>query len=251
MKLSPIVQHLDSFLKRSSIQDYPQAHNGLQLENDGTVERIVVAVDACATVLSQAAAHKNSLLIVHHGLFWGGLSPLTGPFYQKIKLAMDQNLAIYSSHLPLDLHPEHGNNILLAKALDLAELRPALKIQGELTGYVGQCSPILRAAFLEKVSKAVGGPVHLAPGGPDKIEKVLVVTGGAGNKVIDAVAIGVDTFVTGEGSHSSYIEAEELGINLIYAGHYATETFGVKSLGEYLSEKFDLLYSFIDHPTRL
>ncbi|MFZ4115352.1 MAG: Nif3-like dinuclear metal center hexameric protein [Chthoniobacterales bacterium] len=251
MKLKSIIHHLDTLLKTASIQDYPQAHNGLQLENDGLIERVVVAVDACAAVIEKAVAEKNTLLIVHHGLFWSGLKPLKGTFYQKIKAAMDYNLAIYSSHLPLDFHPELGNNILLARKLDLRELRPALEIQGQLTGYAGQCSPVLRSTFLEKVAHAVGGRVHLAPGGPEKIEKVLVVTGGAGNEVVAAAAQGVDTFVTGEGSHWSYQEAEELGINLIYAGHYATETFGVKALGEYLSEQFHLPWSFIDHPTGL
>ncbi len=251
MKLHTLIDHLNTLLNTASIKDYPPAHNGLQLENNGLIERIVVAVDACDAVIEKATQEKNTLLIVHHGLFWSGLRPLTGTFYQKIKCAMDHNLAIYSSHLPLDLHPELGNNILLAKALNLGELRPALEIAGQLTGYAGQCSPISRAAFLEKVSHAVGGHVHHAPGGPEKIERVLVVTGGAGNKVIEAAATGVDTFVTGEGSHSSYIEAEELHINLIYAGHYATETFGVKALGNYLSKQFHLPWSFIDHPTGL
>ena len=251
MKLQTLIPHLDAFLNTASIKDYPQAYNGLQLENNGSIERIVVAVDACAAVIEKAAAEKNSLLIVHHGLFWSGLKPLTGTFYKKIKMAMDHNLAIYSSHLPLDLHAELGNNILLAKALDLRELRPALQIQEQLAGYAGESLPISRDAFLEKVSQAVGGPVHLAPGGPEKIEKVLVVTGGAGKQVGQAVTEGVDTFVTGEGDHWSYQEAEELGINLIYAGHYATETFGVKALGEHLSKKFHLPWVFIDHPTGL
>ena len=251
MKLTPLVDCLDDFLKITSITDYPQAYNGLQVTNDGNVDRLVVAVDACAATIEKAVAAKATLLIVHHGLFWGGQQMITGAFYKKLKMAMDHNLAIYSAHLPLDLHPEVGNNVLLAKALGLSQLKPAMKLKNECTGYMGDTESVSRNSFLEKVKEVVGGPVHLAPGGPDTIRKVLVVTGGAGGEVAAAAAEGIDTFVTGEGPHHSYTAAEEAGINLIYAGHYATETFGVKALGEKLSKKFELPCSFIDHPTGL
>lgn len=251
MHLSTIVNYLDQLLWTSEVRDYPQAHNGLQLANLGTVKRVAVAVDACLPVIEEAIAAEADLLIVHHGLFWSGLQPITGAYYQKLKLAFQHGLAIYSSHLPLDRHPKFGNNFLLATELGLRELTPALKTQGELIGMKGICKPMLRAPFLELVSKAVGGKVHLAPGGPELVQKVLVVTGGAGSEIAAAAKEGVDTFVTGEGPHWSYTMAEELGINLIYAGHYATETFGLKALGALLEEEFDLPYSFIDHPTGL
>ena len=251
MQLSIIVNYLDQLLRTSEVHDYPQAHNGLQLANAGTVKRVVMAVDACLPVIEEAIAADADLLIVHHGLFWSGLQPITGAYYQKLKLALQHGLAIYSSHLPLDRHPKFGNNVLLAKELGLRELTPALKIQGELIGMKGICKPILRTPFLELVSKAVGGKVHLAPGSSEMVERVLVVTGGAGSEIVAAAKEGIDTFVTGEGPHWSYTMAEELGINLIYAGHYATETFGVKALGALLEEEFDLPYSFIDHPTGL
>ena len=251
MHLTTLVHHLDALLKTSSIKDYSQAQNGLQLANNGYVTRVAVAVDACAAVIEEAIAMRADFLIVHHGLFWGGLQPLTGAFHKKIKMALDHNLAIYSSHLPLDFHSELGNNILLARALDLAELRPALLCQGNLLGLAGECAPLARDLFLEKVARVVEGSVHLAPGGPSTIRRVLVVTGGAGSEVAAAAAEGIDTFVTGEGPHWSYTSAEELGINLIYGGHYATETFGVKALGKNLSELFQLPCSFIPHPTGL
>src|SRR3990167_9848557 len=251
MKLTTLVDYLDDLLRISSIADSPHAHNGLQVANRGDVTRIAVAVDACGAVIEQAVTHNADLLIVHHGLFWGGQQPITGSFYQKLKMAFDNNLAIYSAHIPLDLHPQVGNGVLLAQALELTDLMPALKYQGELVGVAGKSKPLTRSRFLEKVSTAVGGPVHLAPGGPLTVEKVLVVTGGAGSEVAAAAAEGVDTFVTGEGPHWSYTAAEELGINLIYAGHYATETFGVKALGILLSGKFDIPHAFIDHPTGL
>lgn len=251
MILSTIVNYLDQLLCTSEVRDYPHAQNGLQLANAGTVKRVAVAVDACLSVVEQAIAAEADLLVVHHGLFWSGLQPITGAYYQKLKLALQHGLAIYSSHLPLDRHPKFGNNFLLAEKLGLRELTPALKIQGELVGVKGVCKPILRAPFLELVSKAVGGKVHLAPGASETVEKVLVVTGGAGKEIIAAAREGIDTFVTGEGDHPSYTTAEELGINLIYAGHYATETFGVKALGALLEEEFELPWSFIDHPTGL
>ena len=164
---------------------------------------------------------------------------------------MDHNLAIYSSHLPLDLHQKIGNNILLAKKLGLHDCKPSFKIEGELVGIAGEVKKITRDLFLKKVSAAIDGPAHLAPGGPSTIKKVLVVTGGAGGEVVEVAAEGVDTFVTGEGPHWSYTAAEEHGINLIYGGHYATETFGVKALGKLLSKKFRLQYIFIHHPTGL
>ncbi|MFI0348276.1 MAG: Nif3-like dinuclear metal center hexameric protein [Chthoniobacterales bacterium] len=251
MLLTTITTYLDTLLNTALVSDHSNAKNGLQLANNGNVTRIVVAVDACQAVIEEAIEQKADLLIVHHGLFWQGLQPLTGAFYKKIKLAMDHNLAIYSSHIPLDLHPTIGNNVLLACALTLYELRPALRWQGESIGVKGSTKPITRDKFLKKVGTVVEGPIHLAPGGPSIIKKVLIVTGGAGSEVAAAFAEGVDTFVTGEGPHWSYTTAEELGINLIYAGHYATETFGVKALGEMLSKKFQLAWSFIHHPTGL
>ncbi len=251
MKLPSIISYLDLLLKTDSIHDYPQALNGLQLENNGFIERIAMAVDASAAVIQKAVEEKNTLLLVHHGLFWSGLRPLRDSFYRKIKLAIDAQLAIYSSHLPLDLHPLFGNNILLAQELDLFNLQPAFEIEGQFVGYIGECIPMARNEFLKKITILLGKAPNLAPGGPEIIEKVLVVSGGAGNRVAEAFAYGIDTFVTGEGSHWSYQEAEELGINLIYAGHYATETFGVKALGKHLSEYFELPCSFIDHPSGL
>lgn len=251
MQLSTLVNYLDQLLWTFEVSDYPQAQNGLQLANGGEVKRVAVAVDSCLSVVEQAVAVEADLLIVHHGLFWGGLQPITGAYYQKLKLAFQHGLAIYSSHLPLDRHPKIGNNVILAQKLGLQKLTPALKQQGELIGVKGICKPILRSRFLELVSQVVRGKVHFAPGNSEMIEKVLVVTGSAGKEIREALKEGIDTFVTGEGDHPSYTTAEELGINLIYAGHYATETFGVKALGALLEEEFELPWSFIDHPTGL
>lgn len=250
-KLFSLVSTLDSFLRTSEVSDYQCAVNGLQIANGGSVKRIVAAVDACEAVIMEASRVKGTLLIVHHGLFWNGTQPVTGALYRKMKAALDGELALYSSHLPLDLHSKVGNNVLLAKALGIKNAKPALELKGQAVGMIGTVSPVSRNQFAKHLSGAVGGEVHFAPGVSTIIRKVLVVTGGAGGEVAKAADLGVDAFVTGEGPHWSYTAAEEYGVNLFYAGHYATETFGVKALASWLSGKTGLPWSFLDHPTRL
>lgn len=251
MHLNEVVGYLDELLQVSLIGDYPNALNGLQVQNSGGLSKIGAAVDACEAVISDAAAAGVDLLLVHHGLFWGGLSPVTGAAYRKTRLLMEADMAIYSSHLPLDLHPRLGNNILLAKTLGLENGTPFFPTAGQPIGWKFEAE-INREVLGSLLEKAVGGGrVHLAPGGPVVARKIGIVTGGAGGEVAKAAAAGVDTLITGEGPHWSFTAAEELGINLFYAGHYATETFGVKALAAELSEKFALPWQFIDHPTGL
>lgn len=245
MHLSDIVRYLDALLSTEAIEDYKNAFNGLQIENTKDIEKISVAVDACETVIRRAVKAGSQLLIVHHGLFWNGSAPLTGPLYRKVALTLEAGLAVYSSHLPLDAHPLYGNNALFAGMLTSRECDLFLGIGRQ---YAEEVS---RDDLRRRISEAVGGPVHLAPGGPDVCRRVGVVTGGAGSEIFKAASEGVDTFITGEGPHWTYTAAEELGINLFYAGHYATETFGVKALGRHLAEKFGLSWDFIDHPTGL
>ena len=249
--LSLLVSTMENLLRTGEIHDYPGAVNGLQIANSGKVSRIVAAVDACEEVIRESSKVPETLLIVHHGLFWNGVQTVTGAHYRKIKAALDGDLALYSSHLPLDLHPKLGNNFLLAKALGLTGIKPALEMKGQSVGVIGQLKGLKRDAFAELLSGAVGGDVHLAPGGSEVIKSVLVVTGGAGSEVARAASLGVDAFVTGEGPHWSYTAAEELGVNLFYGGHYATETFGVKALASLIASKAGLPWSFLDHPTGL
>ncbi len=249
-KLDTVVTHLDRHLKVDQTPDYPGALNGLQLRGEGPVRRVAAAVDAALPVVREAVASKADLLLVHHGMFWGGAQRVDGAQYEKLKLAMDAGMAIYSSHIPLDVHPRLGNNALLGKAAGLGNPEPFFEWKGILLG-LRYAANLRRDTLLRRVEKAVGSPVHLAPGGPATVKKVGIVTGGAGSEVAAAAAEGVDTFITGEGPHHSYTLAEELGVNLIYAGHYATETFGVRALAEHLAKKFHLRHHFIDHPTGL
>jgi dinuclear metal center YbgI/SA1388 family protein len=248
--LHEIVSFLDTQLRTAEIPDYPGAVNGLQLENSGIVTRIAAAVDASLPVVEAAVAAGADLLLVHHGMFWQGAQPLTRAYYRKIKTAIGGGLAIYSSHLPLDVHPEWGNNILLLKALGLSPGGTFLDWKGIRLGLIAEVE-IGRSDLIERLSAAVGGPVHVCPGGPEMVGKIGVVTGGAGSEVSLCASSGIDTFITGEGPHWSYPLAEELGINLLYAGHYATETFGVKALAARISGDLGIPWSFIDRPSGL
>ena len=248
--LQEIVAFLDAELRISEIPDYSGAVNGLQLENGGTVTKVAAAVDASLPVVEAAVAEGADLLVVHHGMFWQGAQPLTRVFYRKIKTAMDGGLAIYSAHLPLDVHPELGNNALMMKAMGFEVDGTFMPSKGIELGLVATVD-VGREDLVERVRKAVGGGVHLCPGGPERVKKLGLVTGGAGSEVAVAAAAGIDTFISGEGPHWSYPLAEELGINVLYAGHYATETFGVKALGTRLAADFGLASCFIDHPTGL
>jgi dinuclear metal center YbgI/SA1388 family protein len=251
MPLAEIVAFLDRELRIAEIPDYPGAVNGLQLANEGRVERIIAAVDASLPVIDEAAAGGPGLLLVHHGMFWQGVQPVTGPFYRKIKTAMDAGLALYSAHLPLDIHPEWGNNIQLARALGVQNPEPFFDWKGIFLGLKGAWSGS-RDELADALSQAVGGgPVHLTAGGPAEIRQIALITGGAGSEIPKVVAMGIDTFISGEGPHWSHPLALELGANLLLAGHYATETSGVKSLAAALADRFGLPWSFIDHPSGL
>ena len=246
--LQPIVAHLETYLRHAEFPDYPQAANGLQLENSGHVTKLGAAVDACEAVIAKAAAHGVSLLLVHHGLMWDP-AVFVGGRYRKLKAAMSADLAIFSSHLPLDAHPGVGNAAQFAKSLGLENVRPFFPCKGEPIGVRGQLD-VSRRELEQRIEKAVGR-THVCAGGTERVREIGIVTGGAGSEVAEIARTGVDTFITGEGPHWSYTMAEELGLNVFYAGHYATETFGVKALAAHLAEKFALPWEFIDHPTGL
>ncbi len=185
-----------------------------------------------------AIAQGIDLLVVHHGLFWPGLQPVTGPLYRALKLALEHNLALYSAHLPLDLHPTIGNNVLLAAALGFEKTEPFLEIKGEPIGRKVEAT-LRRAELIAKLEDSLGGPVRCVGTGPMESKVIGIVTGGAGGEIHAAARAGVDSYITGEAPHWAAVAAEELGLNLFLGGHYATETFGVKALAAELSRQFD------------
>ncbi len=248
--LKTIVAHCDKILRTKEIGDYDGAANGLQVENSGAVTKIAAAVDASLATVKLAIAAKADLLIVHHGLFWTSRQPWTGKNCELLKLLIENNLAIYSSHLPLDAHPKLGNNAQLCAALGLKNLKPFFLTHGQTIGFKSQAK-ITRNELAAKLERATGTKPKIIPGGKNICEKIGVVTGGAGAELKLAASEGVDTFITGEGPHWTFALAEELGLNVFYGGHYATETFGVKALAAELSKKFKLPWEFIDYPTGL
>jgi dinuclear metal center YbgI/SA1388 family protein len=250
MHLNEAARYLDGLLRIPEITDYPQAMNGLQVENSGSISRIGAAVDATEAVIKEAAEAQIDFLIVHHGLFWNGAQRVTGANYRKTRLLMEADMAVYSAHLPLDLHPTIGNNALLAAAIGLQSGEPFHEAFGQKVGLRFEAE-VNREVLRDHLERAVGGNVHIAPGGPVLARQIGIVTGGAGAEIAKAAASGIDTFITGEGPHWSYTLAEELGVNVFYAGHYATETFGVKAVAELLAHKLALPWLFIDRPTGL
>jgi len=248
--LHQITCYCDDLLDSKNFEDYPGAVNGLQMENNGSVTRIGAAVDATEATIRKSISQGIDLLFVHHGLFWSPSHPWTEKRYLLLKLMMENNLAVYSSHLPLDAHPLIGNNILLSKAIGLQRIKPFYKSGARMLGFQGTLK-IDREDLRQSLISVLEGPVHLVPGGVAACQKIGVVTGGAGSELRKAAAEGIDTFITGEGPHWSFGVAEELGLNVFYGGHYATETFGVKSLAAKIARKFSLPWMFIDHPTGL
>jgi dinuclear metal center YbgI/SA1388 family protein len=248
--LTSIVRYCDKVLRTAAVQDYENAANGLQVENRGTVTRIAAAVDGSLATAKLAVAAGADLMLVHHGLFWGPSHPWTGKRHELLRILLDHNLAVYSSHLPLDLHPRFGNNARLCAALGLKQLKPFFLDHGQYIGFQA-AARITRGQLAERLERATGARPRIIPGGPELCRRIGVVSGGAGGELKIAASEGVDTYVTGEGPHWTFGLAEDLGINVLYGGHYATETFGVKALAAHLSEKFKVPWVFLEHPTGL
>jgi dinuclear metal center YbgI/SA1388 family protein len=254
--LEAIANHLDALLNTSAVPDYPGAWNGIQVEHEGPVRQCAVAVDASLRTIQGAVDAGANLLVVHHGLFWSASRPLRGPFYQRTRLLFDHDVAVYSSHLPLDLHPSLGNNALFARALGLEPTRGFARFQSIDVGVMGD-SDVDTATLIQQadaIARREGGTVITIGAEPDRRTRRWAICTGAGassDTIAEAVAAGVDTLIVGEGAHHTGVEAQELGITVIYAGHYATETFGVRALGEELERTFSLPWSFVAAPTGL
>lgn len=241
---------LDEILAECPGGDYPGAWNGLQVEGAAEVSRVAAAVDASPSVIRAAIRRGAGLLLVHHGLFWQDIRPLTGGRGRLYAEMFAAGLSVYSSHLPLDRHPAHGNNALFAKALGLEGGEPFFEEFGAPIGLRFQASVPL-AELRGRAAAAAGAEPRVLAFGPETARSIGVVTGGAGGGIHKAAAEGVDTLVTGEGPHWTFAAAEELGLNVVYAGHYATETFGVRSLAAALAERFGVSWEFLDFPSGL
>jgi len=245
-----MVGYLDTFLQVRDIPDEANAVNGLQVENLGSVDRIVAAVDASLEAIEGAAPARGSgtLLLVHHGLFWDGNVPLTDRRYRRVRALFERNIALYAAHIPLDVHPEVGNNMVLARRLDIALDGWFGDYRGLRLGVHGELS-MPREELVRRIEGQLGAQARLIPGGPAVTGRVGVITGGGGGYIAQARAAGLDTLITGEGAHHTYFDAMEFGLNVIYAGHYATEQVGVQALAQHLGLRFELPWEFHRHPT--
>ncbi len=248
--LQQVVARLDKELKTDTIVD--QSLNGLQVEAVGRVGRVALAVDATRDTIQAAAEKKANLLIVHHGLFWGQASCLRGPLYHKVRHLLENNIGLYASHLPLDLHPKLGNNILLAKTLNLKQTKPFGNYHGITIGIGGKLDrPVSQDRLGEHLSKITGGNHRVFGFGKKEINKVAIISGGGGDMVTEAACFGYDAYITGEIAHQVYHIAKENKITVITGGHYATETLGVRELGRFLERIFQIKCFFLDFPTGL
>ncbi len=249
MDILQLSHYLDNLLDISSISDSPNALNGLQVQNNGEIKKIGLAVDLCQATIDMAIEKNCQMMFVHHGIFWGGLQPLRGTFYEKISAMMNANLGLYSAHIPLDLHPVLGNNRALADLIGLQNLEPFGEYGGIKIGFKGRVEKKPVATLAQELAEKLGSSIKVI--GEGEIESIGLVTGGAADIIRQASNEGLNAYITGEGANNHYHEAIEGRCILIFAGHYATETGGVKAVGNHLAEKFGIACEFLDYPTGL
>ena len=251
-----ISDRLDALLRTADIPDYSGALNGLQLANRGDIHRVATAVDFSLQTVREAVRAGAQMLLVHHGMFWSGLQPLTGLAYERLADLLTHDIAVYSSHLPLDMHPEFGNNALLAQRLGLEPSAGFAKYKTFDVGLSGvaDVATTTVVARARTVAEQSGGQVVATPFKNDRRTRRWAVCTGAGadtDTIREAAERSIDTLIVGEGPHHTAVQARDLGIVVVYAGHYATETFGVRALGEWLRGEFGVECQFLDAPTGL
>lgn len=254
--LAEVVSYLDSELRHADVPDYDAAFNGLQLSNSGKVTRVAAAVDYSANTVAGALREKADLLLVHHGMFWRGSHPIVGVAFDRLKDAINGGLAVYSSHIPLDMHATFGNNVLLAKELGLRPDSTFGQFRGVEIGVSGAADE--DTALLVKRATAFSAQFDttlVATPFPEghRTKRWAIITGAGANSSAfeEARGRGVDTLIIGEGAHHTAVEAMELGLVVLYAGHYATETLGVRALATQLASRFDVSSVFVNVPTGL
>lgn len=247
--------YADELLNTATLPDYPNAVNGLQLENRAPIRKIAAAVDFSTRAIQGAIEEEANLLIVHHGMFWGGIGPFSGPSYRTLRMLIENDIAVYSSHLPLDRHPTLGNNALLAAELGLTPMGSFAQFQNTFIGVSGESD--IETTSLTSRAREFAKPygeirTSIARSGR-RTRKWGICTGaGASSETLrEASTAGIDTLIVGEGPHWTAIHAEEHELAIIYAGHYATETLGVRALAQHLAERYEVPWNFISAPTGL
>lgn len=248
-RLQEIISELNSLLQPERFRDY--GPNGLQVPGRANVTTLATGVTASAELFEQAIAKHADLLLVHHGLFWGSTpAPIDTRMKHRLKLLFDADLSLAAYHLPLDAHPEVGNNALIARALGVIELEPFAMHDGEPIGFLARFpnKGVEANMLFARVNELTARTPLVFDAGPERVRSIAIVSGAGANYLPDAIAAGADAFLTGEPAERVMSESHEAHVHFIAAGHYATETFGVRRLGEHLSERFGLEHMFIDVP---
>lgn len=243
-RLEDLVAFCDERTNRAQITDFPPAMNGLQAANSGKVTKIGAAVDAGAVPFEMAAAAGIDFLIVHHGMNWKPPMPLTGANYRKVKQLFDADIAVYSSHLPLDLHPEIGNNACIARRLGLEITDWFLPYEGHCIGAIIEQVP-LRTVLHQRIHELFPDTFTCIEAGPEQPRRMGLLSGSGQSAISQLRASGIDTFLTGELKQEHFNIAQEEGLNLYLGGHYNTEVFGVMALAEECAQKFGLEWEFL------
>lgn len=253
MKSSELDAWFRALLNLDSYSASDPSLNGLQVDNDGSeISRVAFAVDACLETVERAALAGAGMLFVHHGLFWGDSMPVTGTHYRRIKTLLDKNMALYAAHLPLDAHPEVGNNSGIANRIGLKNLVPFGEWRGAIIGFKGDFGePVSLDTVLSRLFPDGKKCAHVLPFGPKEIRTAAIVSGGASDEVHQAIEQGMDLYITGEIEHEAYHPALENRISVIAGGHYQTETVGVRLVAERLGRETGIDTVFIDVPTGL
>jgi dinuclear metal center YbgI/SA1388 family protein len=254
--VADIARHLDATLRVTEVPDFDGALNGIQVETEAPITKVAAAVDARERTIRAAVDVGANLLIVHHGLFWGGIQPLRGAFLRRVRLLLENRVAVYSAHLPLDMHPDFGNNALLARELGLDPSAGFARYKTIDIGVAGTCD-IPTVELVSRAARFAGAHGHeVRTAGPVEAkvsQRWAICTGaGAGRATLrEAATAQIDTLIVGEGPHWTAIDAEEAGLTIIYAGHYATETLGVRALAAHVADIFAVPWVFLDAPTGL
>ena len=256
MRAIELAQRIDRLLSVEGHPDYPMALNGLQLDQAAPVRGIAAAVDVSLRTIQGAREVGANFLLVHHGLFWGGAQPIVGGFYARLRMLFEYDVAVYSAHLPLDSHPEFGNNVLLAREFGLTPSRPFATYQGASIGIAGEADMptdailSLADAFARR-HRGRARASEIPPGHRTRRWAICTGAGASTETLREAEAANIDTLITGEGPHHTAVEAPERGMVVIYAGHYATETLGVTAVAERMASETGLPWSFVNAPTGL
>ena len=247
MHRDTLVAYLDELLSIHTIADYgPQ---GLQVEGRRQIRRLAVAVDAAMTSIDEALAGGADMLLVHHGIFWGGPQPLVGAFGRKVRRLITEDLNLYAAHLALDVHPQWGNNAELCRLLGLEVEGGYNAYQGVDIGMIAHPEqPITFAELVQRFEQTIAPPLQVAAYGPANVRRVAVCSGDAARSLAEAQALGCDTLVTGERDYTMAHAPRELRMNVLFGGHYATETLGVQALARHLETRFGLPWFFVDIP---